>query len=511
MVKNFTIAILVALFAYLLSAQNQLIGDYSIYVAIISAVLGWLTSFLSGKDAKVSHVSLVGLLESLNQLIDVQNQNTSETVAKVESLCDIEKENINTLSNQISALKDAQDKNSGNTISKVNEVINGMKDAVCKELQLSGEKTHTLIKNSFKSNTDIAENASQKQLAKLESLNKLSDALNRNLSETIGIINHLCEIEQDGINSLGIQMSALKDAQEKISGDTISNLKGMKEAICVELQQSGEKTNSIIKDTLYSNTANVETFLKKQSALSNQIEGYYSRFNSAVSSFCQTIEQYDNICDTIEQEISNIGAQAALLTETSIEQFKNATSDMMFTINSVKDNLLKATNEMLDTVHRSIDSNKTTTERMANDIQEKLKNTLTTFSETTKGQQESANEAIKNVCLEMASKQNTELQKIEKGVDNINFSIKDFCEATSDFKYSINESLRTIKNQLETSYEDINDQNKEQLRTSLSKIQEDINGTLNALSDDLTTIATMFTDYEEEKEIIQRLEKLCGN
>ena len=111
----------------------------------------------------------------------------------------------------------------------------------------------------------------------------------------------------------------------------------------------------------------------------------------------------------------------------------------------------------------------------------------------------------------MASKQNTELQKIEKGVDNINFSIKDFCDATSDFKYSINESLRTIKNQLETSYKDINDQNKEQLRTSLSKIQEDINGTLNALSDDLTKIATKFTDYEEEKEIIQRLEKLCGN
>ncbi len=618
MIKNFTIAILVALFAYLLSAQDQLIGDYSIYIAIASAALAWLTSFLSGKDSKDSHDSLVELFESLNQLINVQNQNTSETVSKVDHLCEIEKESTTTLGNQLSALKDAHEKNSGNTISKVNGMINGMKEAICKELKQSGEKTDSLIKNSFKNNSDRTETASQKQLTKLESLIKSLDVQNQRASETIGIINQLCEIEKDGINSIGIQMSALKAAQEDNTGKAISNvhevISGMKEAICDELRQSGEKTDSLImnsfnrnadrveaasqkqlteleslnklidvqnqrasdtidiinqlceiekdginsigiqmtalkaaqedntgkaisnvhevisgmkeaicdelrqsntktdsmiKDVLNSNTAHVEAFYEKQSALSNQIEGHYSKFNASVISFCKTIEHYEKLYDTIQQEISAISTRAELLTDTTIENYKNSTDNMLTTIDSVKNNMLKATNEMLSSINLSIDANQSATERIANEIQEKLTNSLKVFSDTTKNQQDAANEAIKQVCTTMADKQATELKMLEDGISGINYSIKDFNDTTQAFKVSINESLGTIKEQLEESYENINDESRNQMEEHLSSIQNNIDFTLRSLSDDLNFIANMCTDYEKEKEIIQRLEKLC--
>ena len=619
MIKDFTIAILVALFTYLLSAENQLIGEYSIYIALVSAVLGWLTSFLSGKDSKESHDSLVELLESLNQLIDVQNQNTSETANKVDHLCEIEKESATTLGNQISALKDSHEKNSGNTITKVNGVINGMKEAICKELKQSGERTDSLIKNSFKNNTDRTETASQKQLSKLESLIKSIDVQNQRASETIGIINRLCEIEKDGINLIGIQMSALKTAQEDNTGKTISNvnevINGMKEAICDELRQSGEKTDSLImnsfksntdrveaasqkqltrleslnnklidvqnqrasetigiinrlceiekdginsigaqmsalktaqedntgktissvnevingikeaicdelqqtstktdsmiKDALNSNTAHVEAFYEKQSALSDQIESYYSNFNASVISFCNTVEHYEKLCDTVQQEITAIRTNAKLLTETSIENYKSATDIMLTTIDGVKNNMLTAINEMLSSINLSIDANQSTTERIANEIQEKLTNSLKVFSDTTKSQQDAANEAIKQVCTTMADKQTTELKRLEDSISDINYSIKDFNETTQDFKESINESLRTIKEQLEESYENINKESSNQLEEYLSDIQKNINGTLQSLSEDLTDIAMMFTDYDKEKEIIQRLENLC--
>ena len=513
MIKDFTIAILVALFTYLLSAQNQLIGEYSIYIALVSAVLGWLTSFLSGKDSKESHDSLVELLESLNQLIDVQNQNTSETANKVDHLCEIEKESATTLGNQISALKDSHEKNSGNTITKVNGVINGMKEAICKELKQSGERTDSLIKNSFKNNTDRTETASQKQLSKLESLIKSIDVQNQRASETIGIINRLCEIEKDGINSIGIQMSALKTAQEDNTGKTISSvnevINGIKEAICDELQQTSTKTDSMIKDALNSNTAHVEAFYEKQSALSDQIESYYSNFNASVISFCNTVEHYEKLCDTVQQEITAIRTNAKLLTETTIENYKSATDIMLTTIDGVKNNMLTAINEMLSSINLSIDANQSTTERIANEIQEKLTNSLKVFSDTTKSQQDAANEAIKQVCTTMADKQTTELKRLEDSISDINYSIKDFNETTQDFKESINESLRTIKEQLEESYENINKESNNQLEEYLSDIQKNINGTLRSLSEDLTDIAMMFTDYDKEKEIIQRLENLC--
>ena len=396
----------------------------------------------------------------------------------------------------------------------VNEAVNGMKEAICEELRQSGERTDTIIRDSFNNNTDHAESISQKQLAKLDFLNELIDVQNQKATETISKVGLLCEIEKENITTLGDDISALRESQKENTGNTISMVNevvnGMKEAICEELRQSGDKTDTIIRDSLKNNTDRVESFFEKQSALSDQIQNYYNKFNTSVNSFSKTIEQYENLSETVQEEISNVSTRAELLTNTTLENYKSTTDNMLATIESVKQYLSTAIDKMTKSMYNSIESNQLTTEKIANNIQEKLKSSLDEFAETTKGQQDAANEAINKVCELMAKEQGSKLQKLNDGISDINLSIKDFNRETEYFNESINETLKTIKDQLESSYEEINDSNREQLETSLFKIQEKINTALKFLSDDLTDFATTVTNYDKEKEIIQSLEKLCG-
>jgi polyhydroxyalkanoate synthesis regulator phasin len=90
-------------------------------------------------------------------------------------------------------------------------------------------------------------------------------------------------------------------------------------------------------------------------------------------------------------------------------------------------------------------------------------------------------------------------------LDDLKDAINKLQNSADDIPEKIERSLNKIEQNLSVFYETANSEGREEIKKGMDDIRDDFNKAI----EDLSEIAVKFTDYEKEKDIIQRLEKLC--
>ncbi len=90
-------------------------------------------------------------------------------------------------------------------------------------------------------------------------------------------------------------------------------------------------------------------------------------------------------------------------------------------------------------------------------------------------------------------------------LDDLKDAINKLQNSADDIPEKIERSLNKIEQSLSESYENANSEGREEIKKGMDNIMSDFNKAI----EDLSETAEKFTDYEKEKDIIQRLEKLC--
>ena len=94
---------------------------------------------------------------------------------------------------------------------------------------------------------------------------------------------------------------------------------------------------------------------------------------------------------------------------------------------------------------------------------------------------------------------------IKDAIDDLKGPIQDMTEAADNLSKNVSGTLNTLKDDLEDSYEEFQSSNRKDIQKTLSGMKDSVE----RMIDDLSVLAVKFTDYDKEKEIVERLEKLC--
>lgn len=203
--------------------------------------------------------------------------------------------------------------------------------------------------------------------------------------------------------------------------------------------------------------------------------------------------------------ISKIDAVCAKLGELVNQALKNNEDTAVSAQSAVK----KVESDMSAMIEMSKKFVTESAQALASNSEEMIRQSLSQFSQVTASHHSEVNKAFVDAYAKASADQAKSIQQINvpivDAVKDLNFKIEEISRETDELKNTIKRTLEDIGGRLEESSESAS----EAVKKYTDKMSNDVQDAIKSLSDDLTKIATKFTDYDKEMNIVQRLEKLC--
>ena len=404
MIRNITIGITVALFAFLLAISNQQIAPFAIYIALLSFALGWFISFDKSKKADYVNILRNQHLTALDKLSELEDVNTKAIISKQDETLKV----FELLNNKISEFKNSQERMQEAIVAKSKELMTNFRTELSSKL---GEFSNTLA--------------------------------------------------------------------------------------------------TIVKEALSNNTDTIKQFTDRQE-LSNQkfAENNHS-FNIAITSFTNAISSYQDLTQTLKTDFYTIRSKFEELAEKTILNNQKSTQAILSSVDQVNTNIYETMKFTSESVSDYVTENRDAVNKTLEKIVGMINQSLNEFAKNIETHHIEINNSLKAAYQDAVEKQNLAIKNINTqivdAIRDLNDSTRDINESTQRMDSSIRSTLDKIREELEKNAED----SSEQINETITKLKRGIQDSITSLSDELTAIAIKFTDYNEEKDIIQRLENLC--
>lgn len=405
MIRNITIGLTVALFAFLLAFSNQQLAPFAIYIALLSFALGWFISY--DKSKKADHVNELRNqhLAALDKLSELESANTKTIVDKQEAALKA----FELLNSKILELKNSQERIQEATVAKNKELITDFRNELSSKL---GEYCHTL--------------------------------------------------------------------------------------------------EATMKEALDHNTNVIKQFTDRQELSNQKFDENNHSFNIAIVSFTKAISSYQDLTQTLKSDFYTIRAKFEELAEKTIVNNQKSTQAILSSIDQVNTSISTTMEATSKSINDSVAENRDAVHKITEKIVDMLKQSLDEFRKNIEAHHIETNSSLLTAYQAAVEKQNLAIKNINapiiETVKDLNDSTRDINETTQKLDSSIRNTLNKIKQDMEENAE----ASSEQINDAIAELKRGIQESITSLSDELNAIAFKYTDYNEEKDIIKRLESLCN-
>lgn len=319
----------------------------------------------------------------------------------------------------------------------------------------------------------------------------------RNISIALlsALMAYLLSSTENNMNAFALVVSALAFTLGYIAANESRKQTERTETAMRSLKESIDTQNEALKSSLTDfgkQTTNAITTLNKNT---------FDSINKAEN----------NLSAILKEEIKEMIPKVSFTIKSSFDDLKNVVDKLY----SSTEELPVKISESLITIEKNLSINyESANKTVCDEIKEIMKgfsdqlcdanNKLSDIARVTinsEGSGSKVEDAIREVKGEI-SKVASPLNDI---LDDLKDAINKLQNSADDIPEKIERSLNKIEQNLSVFYETANSEGREEIKKGMDDIRDDFNKAI----EDLSEIAVKFTDYEKEKDIIQRLEKLC--
>jgi hypothetical protein len=343
----------------------------------------------------------------------------------------------------------------------------------------------------------------------LEALNKLSELEGENTRAIL-------QKQEDSLKSLGDllnEIRGLKAAQKQMHETSSTEQKALMgdlaDQLSSHLTAHSEMLAKNVNEALSNNTEIVRSYTEKQLQLNTKYNENNEVFHKVTVSFQEAIASYrqlsqeqkndfDRVRDKLEAVIEQVSDNHQKSTQAMLTSISQVNTSLSETMTQTGAYLKDVVGENRDAVNRVLENLiglfKQSQEELTQKVEEhqvKLHDTLTkTYNNVVEKQDETFN--------------NTSTQ-IEDAIGDLRQAIDETNEKTRELTSTIGKVLSDLSRDLE---ENMND-SAQKFERQITKLNTEVPKAIESLKDGLASIAPEFMDYQEEKQIIKRLEALC--
>ena len=334
----------------------------------------------------------------------------------------------------------------------------------------------------------------------LAALNKLSELEGENTRAIL-------QKQEDSLKSLGDllnEIRGLKAAQEKIHETSSAEQKALMgdlaDKLSSHLTAHSEMLAKNVNEALSNNTEIVRSYTEKQLQLNTKYNENNEVFHKVTVSFQEAIASYRQLSQEQKNDFDRVRDKLEAVIEQVSDNHQKSTQAMLTSISQVNTSLSETMTHTGAYLKDVVGENRDAVNRV-------LENLIGLFKQS----QEELTQKVEEhqVKLDVVEKQdetfNNTSTQIEDAIGDLRQAIDDTNEKTRELTSTIGKVLSDLSRDLE---ENMND-SAQKFERQITKLNTEVPKAIESLKDGLASIAPEFMDYEEEKQIIKRLEALC--
>ena len=351
--------------------------------------------------------------------------------------------------------------------------------------------------------------------------------INELRNQHLGALNKLSELEgentrailqkqEDSLKSLGDllnEIRGLKAAQEKMHETSSAEQKALMgdlaDKLTSHLTAHSEMLEKNMNEALSNNTEIVRRYTEKQLQLNTKYNENNEVFHKVTASFQEAIAAYRQLSQEQKNDFDRVRNKLEAVIEQVSDNHQKSTQAMLTSISQVNTSLSETMTHtgayLKDVVGENRDAVNRTLENLIGLFKQSQEELTQKFEE----HQVKLHDALTKTYNDVVEKQdetfNNTSTQIEDAIGDLRQAIDDTNEKTRELTSTIGKVLSDLGRDLE---ENMND-SAQKFERQITKLNTEVPKAIESLKDGLASIAPEFMDYQEEKQIIKRLEALC--
>ena len=337
--------------------------------------------------------------------------------------------------------------------------------------------------------------------------------INELRNQHLGALNKLSELEgentrailqkqEDSLKSLGDllnEIRGLKAAQEKMHETSSAEQKVL----------MGDLADQNMNEALSNNTEIVRRYTEKQLQLNTKYNENNEVFHKVTVSFQEAIAAYRQLSQEQKNDFDRVRNKLEAVIEQVSDNHQKSTQAMLTSISQVNTSLSETMTHTGAYLKDVVGENRDAVNRTLENLIGLFKQSQEELNQKFEEHQVKLHDALTKTYNDVVEKQdetfNNTSTQIEDAIGDLRQAIDDTNEKTREMTSTIGKVLSDLGRDLE---ENMND-SAQKFERQITKLNTEVPKAIESLKDGLASIAPEFMDYEEEKQIIKRLEALC--
>jgi hypothetical protein len=343
----------------------------------------------------------------------------------------------------------------------------------------------------------------------LEALNKLSELEGENTRAIL-------QKQEDSLKSLGDllnEIRGLKAAQKQMHETSSTEQKALMgdlaDQLSSHLTAHSEMLAKNVNEALSNNTEIVRSYTEKQLQLNTKYDENNEVFHKVTVSFQEAIASYRQLSQEQKNDFDRVRDKLEAVIEQVSDNHQKSTQAMLTSISQVNTSLSETMTHTGAYLKDVVDENRDAVNRVLENLIGLFKQSQEELTQKVEEHQVKLHDTLTKTYNNVVEKQdetfNNTSTQIEDAIGDLRQAIDDTNEKTRELTSTIGKVLSDLSRDLE---ENMNDST-QKFERQITKLNTEVPKAIESLKDGLASIAPEFMDYQEEKQIIKRLEALC--
>ena len=343
----------------------------------------------------------------------------------------------------------------------------------------------------------------------LEALNKLSELEGENTRAIL-------QKQEDSLKSLGDllnEIRGLKAAQKQMHETSSTEQKALMgdlaDQLSSHLTAHSEMLAKNVNEALSNNTEIVRSYTEKQLQLNTKYDENNEVFHKVTVSFQEAIAAYRQLSQEQKNDFDRVRDKLEAVIEQVSDNHQKSTQAMLTSISQVNTSLSETMTHTGAYLKDVVDENRDAVNRVLENLIGLFKQSQEELTQKVEEHQVKLHDTLTKTYNNVVEKQdetfNNTSTQIEDAIGDLRQAIDDTNEKTRELTSTIGKVLSDLSRDLE---ENMND-SAQKFERQITKLNTEVPKAIESLKDGLASIAPEFMDYQEEKQIIKRLEALC--
>lgn len=351
--------------------------------------------------------------------------------------------------------------------------------------------------------------------------------INELRNQHLGALNKLSELEgentrailqkqEDSLKSLGDllnEIRGLKAAQKQMHETSSAEQKALMgdlaDQLSSHLTAHSEMLAKNVNEALSNNTEIVRSYTEKQLQLNTKYNENNEVFHKVTVSFQEAIASYRQLSQEQKNDFDRVRDKLEAVIEQVSDNHQKSTQAMLTSISQVNTSLSETMTHTGAYLKDVVDENRDAVNRVLENLIGLFKQSQEELTQKVEEHQVKLHDTLTKTYNNVVEKQdetfNNTSTQIEDAIGDLRQAIDDTNEKTRELTSTIGKVLSDLSRDLE---ENMND-SAQKFERQITKLNTEVPKAIESLKDGLASIAPEFMDYQEEKQIIKRLEALC--